>query len=270
MEQDNRPIYFQLRQLTRFFPRFQWLYRAPANEAEDEEQLSHEQPLENEQQTGSEQQPCSLQTLLPNNISHEQFQEILDRYPSYIRDVYQRAEAERFHGIPNKLKGRQEPYIEKNDLIYLDQWMQKRGTPLTKKAHIHNRELIEKNSNANVRRVTLEAFREYGINKEVVAAMDILQAGLKGVGPSRASLLLSVAFPSNLPFFSRGLYRWTHWNEKSGWAQDFKWTTDKYHSILERVTSLIERLSIRDKRIQAIDVEKVAFVLEHESCISGS
>ncbi|KAI1470844.1 kinase-like domain-containing protein [Daldinia caldariorum] len=105
-------------------------------------------------------------------------------------------------------------------------------------------------------------------NKEVTSAMKILQDGLKGVGPSRASLMLSVAFPSVLPYFSRSLYRWTHWDERTGWAQEFKWTPDKYHSILERVASLAERLSGNREVIQAIDVEKVAFVLEHESCIS--
>ncbi|KAI1805202.1 hypothetical protein F4811DRAFT_516227 [Daldinia bambusicola] len=95
--------------------------------------------------------------------------------------------------------------------------------------------------------------------------MKILQDGLKGVGSSRASLILSVAFPGDLPFFSRSLYRWTHWDERTGWAQEFQWTPEKYQSILERVASLAERFSGNDEVIQAIDVEKVAFVLEHES-----
>ncbi|OTB19818.1 hypothetical protein K445DRAFT_303478 [Daldinia sp. EC12] len=332
MDRGKHSITHQFRRLTRFFPRLPWLYRAPANEPDDdpvdsslepldqdrqdglkeqldpEEQLHPERqaeqhirwleperevkdqgPLESEQQSEDEQQPegeqqlenegqgdyrerqCSMQTLLPNNLSHEQFQKILDRYQSYIRDVYQRADSERFFGIPKKIKEQEEPHIDKTDLIYLDQWMQqlinrtlfrKRGKPLKKEAHMRNRMYIEKNSEEHIRAVTSDAFREYENSKDVLAAMNILVKGLQGVGPSRASLILSTAFPDSLPYFSRGLYQWTHWDEDSGWDQSFKWTPDKYHSVLRQVKALVESHSVR-----AIDVEKVAFVLEHESCI---
>ncbi|KAG4220957.1 hypothetical protein PC116_g30564, partial [Phytophthora cactorum] len=93
-------------------------------QSEDEQQPEGDQQLENEGQGDDRERQCTMQTLLPNNLSHEQFQKILDRYQSYIRDVYQRADSERFFGIPKKIKEREEPHIDKTDLIYLDQWMQ--------------------------------------------------------------------------------------------------------------------------------------------------
>ncbi|KAI1473821.1 kinase-like protein [Daldinia eschscholtzii] len=328
MDRGKHSITHQFRRLTRFFPRLPWLYRAPANEPDDdpvdsslepldqdrqdgpkeqldpEEQLHPERqaeqhirwlepeqevedqgPLESEQPEESEQQPegeqplenegqggdrvhqCSMQALLPHNLSREQFQKILDRYQSYIRDVYQRADSERFLGIPQKIKEREEPYIDKTNLIYLDQWMQKRGKPLKKEAHLRNRKYIEKNSEEDIRAVTSKAFKKYENSRDVLSAMDILVKGLQGVGPSRASLILSTAFPDSLPYFSRGLYQWTHWDEDNGWGQEFKWTSDKYRCVLQQVTALVESHSVRDRVIRAVDVEKVAFVLEHESCI---
>ncbi|KAK6957893.1 hypothetical protein Daesc_000682 [Daldinia eschscholtzii] len=234
---------------------------------ESEQQPKDEQRLETEGQDDDRERQCLMQTLLPNKLSHAQFREILGRYPSYIRDVYQRAESERFDGIPKKIKEQKEPHIDRTDLLYLDQWMQKRGTPLKKEAHMRNRKYIEDNLEEDIRAVTSEAFRKYKNSGDVLAAMDILVKGLQGVGPSRASLILSTAFPDSLPYFSRGLYQWTHWDEDHGWGQGFKWTPDKYHCVLRQVTALVESHSTSDKVIRAIDVERVAFVLEHESCI---
>jgi hypothetical protein len=86
---------------------------------------------------------------------------------------------------------------------------------------------------------------------------------LCGVGPARASLLLSVAYPDTVPFFSDELYRWTRWNSY-GWSQNIKWTLKEYVSLFNVVKTLTTRL-----RKTAIEVEKVAYVLGRESIING-
>lgn len=144
----------------------------------------------------------------------------------------------------------------------------KRGPPLRKGAHIRNAKLINNNTDQLVKDVTMQAFREYNQTEDAIQAMKILQK-LKGVGPCRASLLLSVVYPDSIPFFSQQLYRWLYWDEKSGWSQEFYLTHGKYLGVLERVTDFKEKHSLGDRRVSAVDVEKVAFVLEHESVFRG-
>ncbi|KAI0387574.1 kinase-like protein [Hypomontagnella monticulosa] len=213
-----------------------------------------------------------MQTSLPQNLSNEQFGEYLDMYPMYIRDVYQNAERERFDLIPERLEQRDPKFFTKEELTYMDQWMQKRGTLMNIEAHLRNAKLINKNRGRNVEDVTRRAIQKYdegpGSIAQILQAMRILTE-LKGVELSRASLLLSVVYPDTLPFFSKDIYRWIHWDEESGWAQDFIWTPDKYEDTLQQVASLRKKYSVNGAIARAVDVEKVVFVLKHGSIING-
>jgi hypothetical protein len=85
---------------------------------------------------------------------------------------------------------------------------------------------------------------------------------LKGIGPATASLLLSVAAPDVVPFFSDELFKWCVWDEQGapgGWKRKIKYNLKEYEMLLEKVDGLIERLGVR-----AVDVERVAWVLGKE------
>lgn len=89
-------------------------------------------------------------------------------------------------------------------------------------------------------------------------ALKIL-TNLKGIGPATASLLLSVAAPDTVPFFSDELFRWCIWDESStskGWQRKIKYNAKEYEILLEKVRALLERLHVK-----AVDAEKVAWVL---------
>ncbi|KAI1097222.1 kinase-like protein [Jackrogersella minutella] len=223
---------------------------------------------ETEEQQYSETEEVFIKNSLPCTLTDEEFKTLLDKYPSYIRDVYQQAERERFECIPRKLKDRAEPFLEKAELIYMDQWIQKRGTPLKREAHIANAKKINDNKEEDVRGITMRAFKEYRVTQDIIRAMHILKE-LQGVGDARASLLLSVVYPDTLPFFSRALYQWTHLDEERCWTLTFTWTPDKYLSTLHKVTDLRKKHSVNGVPVRAVDVEKVVFVLEHESAIRG-
>jgi hypothetical protein len=85
---------------------------------------------------------------------------------------------------------------------------------------------------------------------------------LKGIGPATASLLLSVAQPGTVPFFSDEVFRWCMWDEPGspiGWQRKIKYNTKEYEMLLEKVGALVKRLVVR-----AVDVERVAWVLGKE------
>jgi hypothetical protein len=85
---------------------------------------------------------------------------------------------------------------------------------------------------------------------------------LKGIGPATASLLLSVASPDTIPFFSDEVFRWCMWDEPgspSGWQRKIKYNVKEYEILVSKVEELRKRLSVR-----ALDVERVAWVLGKE------
>lgn len=98
---------------------------------------------------------------------------------------------------------------------------------------------------------------------DVLPALKILTQ-LKGVGPATASLLLSVLNPTDAPFFSDELFRWCCWDEPGGggWKRGIKYTAKEYVMVVEKVMEIRRRLGM--KHIQAVHVEKVAWVLGKE------
>ena len=77
------------------------------------------------------------------------------------------------------------------------------------------RGLIAGNSEDTVREVTREAFAgvEDAVDGDYADVADVMKSlkvlcRLKGVGPATASLILSVAYPSIVPFFADELFAW--------------------------------------------------------------
>jgi len=131
-------------------------------------------------------------------------------------------------------------------------------------------QLVQSNDEDLVTRTTIEAFslipalpRSY---KMTLSALDNLTK-LKGIGPATASLLLSVAAPEMVPFFSDEVFRWCMWDEPGspgGWKRKIKYNKIEYEGLLEKVVELRERLDI-----EAVDAEKVAWVLGKEGVDCG-
>ncbi|KAI8965435.1 kinase-like protein [Daldinia sp. FL1419] len=218
---------------------------------------------------GQEEGNGATDIFLRDDLNNEKFNYCLSKYSGYVRDVYQHAEKARFKTIPDRLKGLgKSPFITKQELIYMDQWIQKRGSPLPLSEHKKTEARIKAIEEKVVKDVTRRAFRRY--TKDPIEAMRILTKELDGVGRSRASLILSLAHPDTMPYLSRALYKWTHWDEKKGWRgwKDFRWTPKMYKDLLEQIPDLRKQYTVGGRMATAVEVEKVVFVLERESEIS--
>ncbi|KAI0170411.1 kinase-like domain-containing protein [Pestalotiopsis sp. NC0098] len=217
-----------------------------------------------------------LQSLLPGAISPSHFRACLQLYKDHVRDVYQAVEDVRFRDIPNRLVERSPQHLTKNEVVDLDRWIQKRGVRLDKKFHNRNANLIQMNEDTNVENITEEALKKYSATNPL-DAIKILKK-LTGVGRSRASLILSAARPKTMPFISWQLGQWTCWDPQVGWTEDPNWGRNKndathISAVMDTVNEVIRGLMTTDGpdaavEITAVDVEKVAFVLQRESAIS--
>jgi hypothetical protein len=118
--------------------------------------------------------------------------------------------------------------------------------------------LVQSNSANVVHDATKEAFE---VLPNATSALKVLVA-LKGIGPATASLLLSVAAPATVPFFSDELFRWCMWDESGspgGWQRKIKYNAKEYEMMLGQVDALVKRLGVR-----ALDAEQVAWALGKE------
>jgi hypothetical protein len=118
--------------------------------------------------------------------------------------------------------------------------------------------LVQSNSANDIQDTTKAAFK---LLPDAISALKVLVA-LKGIGPATASLLLSVAAPDTMPFFSDELFRWCMWDEAGspgGWQRKIKYNAKEYEILLEKVDALVKRLGVR-----AVDAEQVAWVLGKE------
>ena len=114
--------------------------------------------------------------------------------------------------------------------------------------------------------------------EDVLAALNIL-VKLDGIGPATASLLLSVADPQRIPFFSDEVFQWMMWEDSGkdgkagragGWKRKIGYTAKEYRLIYERVTKLRERLRDLGKEVSAADVEKVSWTLKRLGSDEGA
>jgi hypothetical protein len=120
-------------------------------------------------------------------------------------------------------------------------------------------QLVQSNDAKHVKQVTISAFK---LLPDTTKALKVL-TNLKGVGPATASLLLSVAAPDSVPFFSDELFRWCMWDEpgsSKGWQRKIKYNAKEYEMLLKEVGAMRTRLGVR-----AVDAEKVAWMLGKEA-----
>jgi predicted flap endonuclease-1-like 5' DNA nuclease len=85
---------------------------------------------------------------------------------------------------------------------------------------------------------------------------------LKGIGPATASLVLSVHDPARAPFFSDENFWWLCCGGKKA---QIRYNAQEYMMLHARVAEVVARLGV-----EAVDVEKVAFVVMREGGHSAS
>ncbi|KAJ0424589.1 hypothetical protein BJY00DRAFT_275922 [Aspergillus carlsbadensis] len=130
-----------------------------------------------------------------------------------------------------------------------------------------------------------------------LTSLNALTTPLRGIGPATASLLLSVASPAQIPFYSDDTFLWLivgmypAWNDESGWVRGeaphgekrkmvkpsgeliAKYHVAEYKALFEAVQRLLVRLNgeREGEEVGCTDLEKVAFVVRHvgESGLTG-
>lgn len=128
--------------------------------------------------------------------------------------------------------------------------------------------LVSSNSEDVIRDTTTRAYAAVSSipsSKSETVAQGIMEAlsiltSLRGIGPASASLLLSVRFPTSVPFFSDEAYRWLTCNTSGDpWTSNIKYNVKEFRQMLEACLALCKRLEV-----DAVDVEKAGWVLGHE------
>ncbi|CBX92140.1 predicted protein [Plenodomus lingam JN3] len=177
-----------------------------------------------------------------NSISYKIFTEALSRYPATVPDKLRNLDTQRYETIPATA-------------ICED------GSANLTKSMVET--LVEWKLVLNITTAAAEVAKTAAV-ADVQAGLKLLTQ-LRGVGPATASLLLSVLRPADVPFFSDELFRWCVWGEadgEAGWRRGIKYTAKEYGVVVEKVGELRRRLGVQ--RVQAVHVEKVAWVLGKE------
>lgn len=116
--------------------------------------------------------------------------------------------------------------------------------------------LVSSNDPTSAKETIQDAMAAYGKTSDAPAAIAILTK-LKGIGPATASLLLAVHDPRRVIFFADEAFYWLCCNGKK---DPIKYNAKEYAMLNERSQALCKRLGV-----QAVDVEKVAFVMMRQS-----
>ncbi|KAI1649980.1 DUF1479-domain-containing protein [Daldinia loculata] len=201
--------------------------------------------------------------LLPNNISLEQFQQLLGRYESLIESISSAKGAK--PGQKTLLELEQFRYRDAvtaygsegskstmalNDVKTLVDWKLRHG-----KFRPTLMKLVSSNDDALVERIIREAVEEYRTSLDTSKAVRTI-TNLKGIGPATASLLLSVHDSHGVIFFSDEVFYWLCCN---GQKSPIKYNAKEYQELSTTAQVLAKRLGV-----DAVDVEKVAYVLINE------
>ncbi|RAR11613.1 transcription factor jumonji aspartyl beta-hydroxylase [Stemphylium lycopersici] len=201
--------------------------------------------------------------------------EVLDRYPATVPEKLRNLDAQRYDVIPATVASRDESdkKLTKTEVEKLVEWKLKHGT--FRPALLG---LVQSNTAQAVEETTKKAYAALWDSKSsylnTTTALKIL-VGLKGIGPATASLLLSVLWPAQIPFFSDEMFRWCCWDneikgrEDAGWQRKIKYNIKEYEMVLDAVEKLRMRLrkglgEETDTSASALDVERVAWVLGKE------
>ncbi len=116
--------------------------------------------------------------------------------------------------------------------------------------------LVSSNDPSAAQSTIRKAVTAYRAKGDVSAALAALTE-LRGIGPATASLLLAVHDPTHVVFFGDEIF---YWLCCGGRKDPIKYTSKEYEILNTRAGLLAARLGV-----QAVDIERVAFVLIREA-----
>ncbi|KAL4975434.1 hypothetical protein BDW66DRAFT_66991 [Aspergillus desertorum] len=176
-------------------------------------------------------------------------------------------------------------YLSKEELVRLMEWKLKHGVyrPTLLGMIRQNQDKIITDATA-VAFSSLSASDEVNENLETIErVLSTLATPLRGVGPATASLMLSVACPEMIPFYSDDVYLWVcvgvypsssspdssskgNKKVKPNGELNVKYNVAEYRKLWEGVQGLRARLNEKieeGKLVSCKDVERVALVVRH-------
>ncbi|KAI3537144.1 calcium/calmodulin-dependent protein kinase [Colletotrichum abscissum] len=196
-------------------------------------------------------------------ITSDEFQAFLGVYCHHIPNPMRDLDTFRFKTMPAACASRDPKYLEHCELIRLAKWMYSAGHRLVTRSHrripvaaASNIAKMRRNWRGKVMESTCEAFEIYAKNKNIPCAIEMIKQ-LQGVGLTTATLVLSSAYPDDLPFFSDALCNWLG-------LEGLEKSVSGYMRLVEGVNTVRKRVqspSSRYRRITALNVERVAFVI---------
>ncbi|KAI2622514.1 DUF1479-domain-containing protein [Hypoxylon sp. NC1633] len=207
------------------------------------------------------------QSLLPDNISHEKFAQLLSRYGSLIESLStakgtpkpgQKTLLEldqfRYRDAVSLLQSEEaKRTMTLDDVKVLVDWKLRHG-----KFRPTLMKLVSSNDEALVESTIQEAMDKYWSDPNTAQALESITK-LRGIGPATASLLLSVHDPRRVIFFSDEAF---YWLCCGGQKSPIKYNAKEYQELNARAHTLVERLGV-----DATDIEKVAYVLMKEGTL---
>jgi hypothetical protein len=113
-----------------------------------------------------------------------------------------------------------------------------------------------------VKSATISAFSSVSVSEAYPqAALSILTKPLKGVGPATATLVISLANPDGIPFFSDELYAWLLQHDSDMGKLKLKYDLKEYQQLFDKWVEFRE--TPKREGFKAVDVEKAAYVIGH-------
>ncbi|EME84352.1 uncharacterized protein MYCFIDRAFT_135169 [Pseudocercospora fijiensis CIRAD86] len=199
------------------------------------------------------------------SITKPTFLDILAQYPHVVPGKLNDLDKTRYGMRPTPPGKTPGAYFTKDQVVTLVEWKLSHGTFRPKL-----KQLVESNAEHHVVSITrssLTGMADVSISAEQVKATLAALTALKGVGPATASLLMSVASPVHVPFFSDELFRWAFYEDAKGkgWDRSIKYTPKEYLELFEKLQQLVNRIDV-----SAVDAERVAYVLGKRTYGKGS
>lgn len=205
----------------------------------------------------------------PAKITREAYEAAFSTYNSVVPEKLRELDDQRYTDIPRKVGDRRKEgsgaHLLHDELVQLVEWKLKHGTfrpALLGMARQHDPKRI--------RSLTKEAFT--AATTDPIGALRKL-TDLRGIGPATASLLLSVASPNEIPFFSDELFRWMMWDEPdgakgTGWSRKIGYTEKEYKALIEKIADFRKARRGELGELPCIHLEKVAYCLGHKDQVS--
>ncbi|KAF2642372.1 hypothetical protein P280DRAFT_488714 [Massarina eburnea CBS 473.64] len=192
---------------------------------------------------------------------------ILHQYAASVPEELRGLDHERYDALPARVAKRKEDdgdvFLSKEEVVGLVEWKLKHGTFRPKLL-----QMVTSNPATLIESTTRQAFAILSSpsststtpSTNALTALKTLTTALKGIGPATASLILSIASPARVPFFSDELWRWVMWDEASqhGWRRPITYSAKVYGELFARVSRIVEDAG---GEVQAVELEKVAWVL---------